>query len=57
MLEPQLVYVWTWTLTVQCLNQISNWVLQRKVRSRALVFVFRVGPFPSSVPSFPRNVR
>ncbi|KAM0753032.1 hypothetical protein T439DRAFT_311710 [Meredithblackwellia eburnea MCA 4105] len=35
------VYVWTWILTIQCLNAISNWVLQRKVRSRALVFVFR----------------
>ena len=37
-----LVYVWTWILTVQCLNAISHWVLMRKVRSRALVFVFRV---------------
>ena len=36
------VYVWTWILTVQCLNGISNWILQNKVRSRALVFVFRV---------------
>ncbi|KAL8293646.1 hypothetical protein RQP46_000347 [Phenoliferia psychrophenolica] len=35
------VYVWTWILTVQCLNGISNWILQNKVRSRALVFVFR----------------
>lgn len=39
-----LVYVWTWILTVQCLNSVSNWVLQRKVRSKALVFVFRVSP-------------
>lgn len=38
------VYVWTWILTVQCLNAVSNWVLQRKVRSRALVFLFRVRP-------------
>lgn len=35
-------YVWTWILSVQVLNSVSNWVLQRKVRSRALVFVFRV---------------
>lgn len=38
------VYVWTWILTVQCLNAVSNWVLERKVRSRALVFLFRVRP-------------
>lgn len=37
-----ITYVWTWILSVQVLNSVSNWVLQRKVRSRALVFVFRV---------------
>ncbi|SGY13940.1 BQ5605_C010g06006 [Microbotryum silenes-dioicae] len=36
-----LVYVWTWIVTVQILNATSNFILQRKVRSRALVFVFR----------------
>lgn len=36
------VYVYSWILTIQCLNGISNWILQNKVRSRALVFVFRV---------------
>lgn len=35
------VYTWTWMLAVNCLNAISSWILQRKVRSRALVFVFR----------------
>ncbi|SCV69809.1 BQ2448_1203 [Microbotryum intermedium] len=36
-----LVYVWTWIAAVQILNATSNFILQRKVRSRALVFVFR----------------
>lgn len=37
-----LVYVWSWILTVQCLNAVSNWILNQKVRSQALVFIFRV---------------
>lgn len=37
-----LVYVWSWIATCNVLNSASNWVLQTKVRSRALVFVFRV---------------
>lgn len=37
-----LTYVWTWIATCNILNAASNWVLQTKVRSRALVFVFRV---------------
>lgn len=37
-----LVYVWTWIATINCLNAASGWVLTAKVRSRALVFVFRV---------------
>lgn len=36
-----LVYVWSWILTVQCLNAVSNWILNQKVRSQALVFIFR----------------
>ncbi|GAA5919976.1 hypothetical protein JCM1841_004408 [Sporobolomyces salmonicolor] len=36
-----LVYIWTWIITVNVLNSVSNWILQRKVRSQALVFVFR----------------
>ncbi|KAI5481736.1 hypothetical protein MNV49_000013 [Pseudohyphozyma bogoriensis] len=36
-----LIYVWTWVATVQCLNTVSSWILHQKVRSRALVFVFR----------------
>lgn len=36
-----LVYVWTWIATCNILNTASNWILQRKVRSQALVFVFR----------------
>ncbi|BGP48888.1 hypothetical protein JCM10450v2_004767 [Rhodotorula kratochvilovae] len=36
-----LVYVWTWVVTVNLLNAVSNWILLRKVRSQALVFVFR----------------
>ncbi|GAA6004213.1 uncharacterized protein JCM10292_007293 [Rhodotorula paludigena] len=36
-----LVYVWTWIITVNLLNAVSNWILQRKIRSQALVFVFR----------------
>ncbi|BGP00177.1 hypothetical protein NBRC10513v2_004401 [Rhodotorula toruloides] len=37
-----LVYVWTWILTVNLLSSVSNWILLRKVRSQALVFVFRL---------------
>ncbi|KAM0789179.1 hypothetical protein ACM66B_000027 [Microbotryomycetes sp. NB124-2] len=36
-----LTYVWTWIATCNILNSASNWVLETKVRSRALVFVFR----------------
>ncbi|GAA6032628.1 hypothetical protein JCM8097_004850 [Rhodosporidiobolus ruineniae] len=36
-----LVYVWTWILTINVLNAVSNWILQRKVRSSALVTLFR----------------
>ncbi|GAA6049750.1 hypothetical protein JCM3770_004440 [Rhodotorula araucariae] len=36
-----LVYVWTWVVTVNLLNAVSNWILLRKVRSQALIFVFR----------------
>lgn len=36
------VYTWTWMVTVSSLNGLSGWILQRKVRSRALAFVFRL---------------
>ncbi|KAK4057154.1 hypothetical protein OIO90_001649 [Microbotryomycetes sp. JL221] len=36
-----LTYVWTWIATCTMLNAASNWILETKVRSRALVFVFR----------------
>ncbi|KAH8920223.1 hypothetical protein BT69DRAFT_1352576 [Atractiella rhizophila] len=36
-----LVYVWSWVGTVQVLSGISGWVMEEKIRSRALVFVFR----------------
>ncbi|GAA6002989.1 hypothetical protein JCM10207_001932 [Rhodosporidiobolus poonsookiae] len=36
-----LVYVYTWILTTSVFNGISSWILQKKVRSQALVFVFR----------------
>ncbi|GAA5972749.1 hypothetical protein JCM8115_002267 [Rhodotorula mucilaginosa] len=36
-----LVYVWTWIATVNVLWAISGWILVRKVRSQALICVFR----------------
>ncbi|GAA5873418.1 hypothetical protein JCM3774_000779 [Rhodotorula dairenensis] len=36
-----LVYVWTWIATVNVLWMISSWILVRKVRSQALICVFR----------------
>ncbi|BGP16938.1 hypothetical protein JCM10213v2_004946 [Rhodosporidiobolus nylandii] len=36
-----LAYVYTWILSVTILNGVSSWILQRKVRSQALVFLFR----------------
>ncbi|GAA5987753.1 hypothetical protein JCM10908_007199 [Rhodotorula pacifica] len=36
-----LVYVWTWIATVNVLWAISSWILVRKVRSQALICVFR----------------
>ncbi|GAA5826556.1 hypothetical protein JCM11251_002426 [Rhodosporidiobolus azoricus] len=35
------VYVWTWVLTVNVLAGVSKWILQNKVRSQALVFLFQ----------------
>lgn len=35
------VYVALWQATVTLLTVVSNWVLKQRVRSRALVFVFR----------------
>ncbi|GAA6063902.1 hypothetical protein JCM10212_002434 [Sporobolomyces blumeae] len=37
-----LVYVWTLILSINLLNNVSNWILHRKVRSQALVFIFRL---------------
>ncbi|GAA6017199.1 hypothetical protein JCM11491_001849 [Sporobolomyces phaffii] len=37
-----LVYVWTLILSVNLLNNVSNWILHRKVRSQSLVFIFRL---------------
>ncbi|GAA5897785.1 uncharacterized protein JCM6883_000818 [Sporobolomyces salmoneus] len=37
-----LVYVWTLILSINLLNNVSNWILQRKVRSQSLVFIFRL---------------
>ncbi|PWN53459.1 hypothetical protein IE53DRAFT_324750 [Violaceomyces palustris] len=34
-------YVTFWTITVNGLALLSNWILEEKIRSRALVFVFR----------------
>ncbi|GAA5931321.1 hypothetical protein JCM3775_004993 [Rhodotorula graminis] len=36
-----LFYVWSWVVTVNLLNAVSSWILLRKVRSQALLFVFR----------------
>lgn len=35
-------YVWSWIATVQLLSALTQTVLEVKVRSSALVFVFRV---------------
>ncbi|GAA5891660.1 hypothetical protein JCM6882_006159 [Rhodosporidiobolus microsporus] len=35
------VYVWTWIITVNVLAGVSKWILQYKVRSQALVFLFQ----------------
>ncbi|GAA5935088.1 uncharacterized protein JCM15063_003146 [Sporobolomyces koalae] len=37
-----LVYVWTLILSINLLNNVSNWILHRKVRSQSLVFIFRL---------------
>lgn len=34
-------YIWFWTLTVNGLALVSHWILEDKVRSRALMFVFK----------------
>ncbi|GAA5878540.1 hypothetical protein JCM8547_008788 [Rhodosporidiobolus lusitaniae] len=34
-------YVWLWIMTVNVLNVVSSWILQRKVRSQALFFCLR----------------
>lgn len=36
------LYSWCWQVTVMGLNAVSQWILGRKVRSRALVFIFRL---------------
>ncbi|GAA5900190.1 hypothetical protein JCM8208_002045 [Rhodotorula glutinis] len=36
-----LFYVWSWVVTVNLLNAVSGWILLRKVRSQALLFVFK----------------
>ncbi|TNY20695.1 hypothetical protein DMC30DRAFT_438635 [Rhodotorula diobovata] len=36
-----LFYVWSWIATVNLLNAVSGWILLRKVRSQALLFIFR----------------
>ncbi|GAA5825712.1 hypothetical protein JCM5353_005243 [Sporobolomyces roseus] len=37
-----LVYVWCLILSCNLLNNVSNWILHRKVRSQSLVFIFRL---------------
>ncbi|CAH7667491.1 hypothetical protein PPACK8108_LOCUS1892, partial [Phakopsora pachyrhizi] len=34
-------YVWSWTITLQILNGITCWILENKIRSKALLFVFK----------------
>ncbi|KAG0143668.1 hypothetical protein CROQUDRAFT_80848 [Cronartium quercuum f. sp. fusiforme G11] len=36
-----LYYVWSWTITLQILNGITCWILESKIRSKALLFVFK----------------
>ncbi|KAH9813758.1 hypothetical protein DFH28DRAFT_895467 [Melampsora americana] len=36
-----LYYVWSWTITLQILNGVSCWILEFKIRSKALLFVFK----------------
>jgi len=36
------VYVWTWVLSCALFGVLANWILERKVGSRALDFVFRL---------------
>jgi hypothetical protein len=35
------VYVWTWIMAVQILSSVTIWVAEVKVRSRALLYLWR----------------